>query len=260
MMIKLNVILALMLIGSFLVAIALHEWSHAVVASWLGDPTPRSQGRKTLRIPAHIDPLGLLMCLFMAFQTTSYAVALFAGLHPFAGVALGWGKPVRTDPWKLRGGADRGTIMVACAGPLANLIIGIVVALVLRLLTPILDGAGVFQGITVGSIVVTRCLQLLAVFATVNVGLAIFNIIPLPPLDGYKVLYGLLPVQQAKRYANWAERYGMYTVLAIFFLVPFFFGLIGLGAFAWLDKYIVLGAWAILSLISGIDVSALYLY
>src|SRR5260370_17238846 len=86
-----NVVLALMIIGSFLVAIIIHELGHSLMATMLGDPTPRAEGRLRFSLPAHIDPLGTLLCVILAF----FPVA--AGP-----VGLGWGKPVKVDPCKLR--------------------------------------------------------------------------------------------------------------------------------------------------------------
>src|SRR5712692_1537892 len=116
-----NVILAFMIIGSFLVAIALHESGHALVASLLGDPTPRSEGRLSLSLRAQLDTLGTILCLILAFYPA------LAGP-----VGLGWGKPVKTDPWKLRGGPNGGTLLVALAGPIFSLAIGLLFALLLR--------------------------------------------------------------------------------------------------------------------------------
>ena len=94
-----NVVLALMVIGSFLVAIPLHESGHALMASILGDRTPREEGRLSLSLRSHIDPIGTLMCVLLAFQ-------------PILGVGFGWGKPVKADPWKMRVGANAGVLLV----------------------------------------------------------------------------------------------------------------------------------------------------
>src|SRR5690348_13647411 len=105
-----NVLLALMIIVSFLAAIALHEWSHTLMASWLGDRTPRAEGRQTLSLRSHIDPVGMLMCVILAFQP------IFA-----PPVGLGWGKPVKPDPWKMRIGPNAGVLTVAWTGPIFSL-------------------------------------------------------------------------------------------------------------------------------------------
>src|SRR5271157_202859 len=108
-----NVWLTLLLIASFLIAMALHEWSHALVASWLGDNSPRSAGRLTVNLRSHLDPVGLMLAIFLAFQ--------MVGAGP---VALGWGKPVSVDPWKLRAGPNVGVLLVSIAGIVFNLLFG----------------------------------------------------------------------------------------------------------------------------------------
>src|SRR5947209_16953493 len=141
-----NVVLALMVIGSFLVAIPLHESGHALMASLLGDRTPREDGRQSLSLRSHIDPIGTLMCVLLAFQ-------------PGLGVGFGWGKPVKPDPWKMRVGANAGVLLVAWAGPIFSLLIGLLTALVVRFLPP---------SLFVPPFAI-RLPQLLTVFASVNI-------------------------------------------------------------------------------------------
>ena len=145
---EINVLLALMVILSFLIAIPLHEFGHALMASWLGDQTPRSEGRLSLSWRTHIDPLGTIMCVVMAFQ-------------PVLAVGLGWGKPVKPDPWKMCVGPNAGLLIVAVAGPVFSLLIGLVVAVLIRFLPPAL-----FE-----SVLALRVPQFLIVFASVNIGL-----------------------------------------------------------------------------------------
>src|SRR5579884_3475868 len=187
-----NVVLAIMIIVSFLVAIILHECGHALVASWLGDPTPRREGRLSFNLFAHLDPVGTLLAVILAF--------LPIGAGP---VGLGWGKPVKSDPWKLRGGPNMGTLFVALGGIVTSLVVGLAFAVVLRFVFPL----HFFQ-----NDVAIRLLQLIAVFASVNISLAIFNIIPLYPLDGYQILYTLLPSRQAVQFAKSAP-YGPFIIL-----------------------------------------------
>src|SRR6266851_2418814 len=115
---RINVVLALMIIGLFLVAIPLHESGHALMASMLGDRTPREEGRLSLSLRSHIDPIGTLMCVLLAFQP--------------GGVGFGWGKPVKADPWKMRVGANAGVLLVAWAGLIFSLLIGVLVSVLLR--------------------------------------------------------------------------------------------------------------------------------
>jgi len=226
-----NVVLALMIIGSFLVAIPLHESGHALMASMLGDRTPREEGRLSLSLRSHIDPIGTLMCVLLAFQ-------------PLLGVGFGWGKPVKPDPWKMRVGANAGVLLVALAGLIFSLLIGVLVAVLLRFV-PI-------QMLV--SPVVQHVVQLLIVFASVNICLAIFNLFPLSPLDGYQIVYTLLPSRQAVQFAKSAA-YGPLIILALFFLLPFLAQLASPGLTSFflfqLPLYIWLGSMNIIALAMG---------
>ena len=204
-----NVLLALMIIGSFLLAVALHEVGHAVMARWLGDRTPQAEGRQSLSLRSHLDPLGLLICVILAFQP------IFA--FP---VGFGWGKPVKADPWKMRVGANLGLFTVAIAGPIFSLLIGLLCAVVVR-----------FTAVSLlGNIYTERVLQLLIVFASVNICITLFNLIPLYPLDGYQIVYTLLPSKQAVQFAKSAP-YGPFIILVLFFFIPFLARLAGVGDF-----------------------------
>lgn len=226
---EINVILALMIIVSFLIAIPLHEYGHALMASWLGDKTPRSEGRQSLSLRPHIDALGTLMCVILAFQ-------------PGLPVGFGWGKPVKADPWKMRVGANTGLLLVALAGPIFSLLIGILVALLLRFV-PLAFFDNAFT---------MRIGQFLVVFASVNICLTIFNILPFYPLDAYQVVYTLLPSRQAVKFAKSAT-YGPFIILALFFLLPFLARFSGLGSFPLfqLPYYILLGSLDIIALVNG---------
>ena len=236
-----NVLLAVMVIVSFLIAIPLHEFGHALVASWLGDSTPRREGRQSLNLRSHIDPLGTIMCVVLAFQ-------------PGLAVGLGWGKPVKPDPWKLRAGANAGLLIVAIAGPVFSLLIGLGIAAFVRLLPSALFVPPL----------ALRIPQLLIVFASVNICLAMLNLIPLYPLDGYQILYTLLPSRQAVQFAKSAQ-YGPLIILAIFFLLPFLAQFSGLSSFPLfqLPYYFWLGSMNIISLAAGLFpslVASIYLY
>jgi Zn-dependent protease len=142
-----------------LLAVDIHECAHAWAANELGDPTARYQGRLSLNPLVHLDPMGTLMMLFSLFY----------------GFGIGWGKPVPVNPWNLRHGrVGRG--MVALAGPASNLILAAVLALPLRLGWP---GAGLAGGMWFTLI-------------GVNVSLALFNLLPVAPLDGASVLVGII--------------------------------------------------------------------
>ncbi len=142
------------------IAISIHEFAHAITADSLGDSTARNQGRITLNPLAHFDPLGFLMLCLLA-----------AGFFGFA-----WGRPVPVNPYALRGGR-RGMALVAIAGPLSNLMQAAIAMALLRALGGSADPSLV---------------SLVIAYVQLNVLLAAFNMIPVPPLDGYNVLMGLV--------------------------------------------------------------------
>jgi Zn-dependent protease len=220
-----------MIIGSFLLAVSLHEMGHAVMARWLGDRTPQAEGRLSLSLRSHIDPLGLLICVILAFQP------VFA--FP---VGFGWGKPVKADPWKMRVGANLGLFTVAIAGPIFNLLIGLLFAVIVRYTYPYL----------LHNLFTQYLLELLVVFASVNICLTLFNLIPLYPLDGYQIVYTLLPSKQAVQFAKSAP-YGPFIILILFFFLPFLARLSGVGGFFLfqLAYYILQGSLNLIALIIG---------
>src|SRR5579863_7646912 len=232
-----NVILAFMIIVSFLISVSLHEVGHALMATWLGDPTARAEGRLSLALRPHLDPLGTMLCVILAF------FSVYAGP-----IGLGWGKPVKPDPWKLRGGPNAGTLLVALGGIFMNILVGVLAAIVLHLLPlSLYPNAFAF-----------RIPQFVLTFASVNFCLAIFNLIPLYPLDGYQILYTLLPNRQAVGFSRSAT-YGPFIILILIFLLPFLGQLSGTSGFPLfhITYYILLGSMKLTSLIIGLDTGAL---
>ncbi|HEX3081654.1 MAG TPA: site-2 protease family protein, partial [Candidatus Saccharimonadia bacterium] len=150
-------------IVGLVMGLALHEFAHAWMGHYLGDTTARDHGRLTLNPLAHIDPFTTL--LLPAFL-------IIVGLPVFAAA-----RPVPFNPWALRGGRW-GAAAVAAAGPFTNLFIALVCSLWLHLLA---GSSGVATYVVLGSIIAVNC------------GLFIFNMIPLPPLDGSRVLYAVAP-------------------------------------------------------------------
>lgn len=174
---------------ALVVSISIHEFSHAWSAYELGDPTARNLGRLTLNPVVHFDPLGALMIVFMAFS----------------GWGLGWGKPVPVNPYNLRINPRMGMGLTAAAGPFSNLVLATISAIPLRLgWSP----PGLLQ-VFLWTMVIT------------NVSLAVFNLIPLPPLDGFSVVQGLLATfrtQWAYEWGNKLDRlapYGPILLLAL---------------------------------------------
>lgn len=169
-------------------SVVIHEVSHGFVADHLGDPTARLAGRLTLNPLKHLDPFGSVVLPFL--------LSLVPG-----GVVFGWAKPVPYNPMNLKH-PERGAAIIAAAGPLSNLLVAAVFAFIFRaadsllILNPIL-----------GTLLLTVVL--------VNTALAVFNLVPLPPLDGSKVLFWFFP-PSARGLQEWLERFGW--LLLLFFI------------------------------------------
>lgn len=163
-------------------AVTIHEFAHAWTAVKLGDPTPRLQGRLTLNPLAHLDPLGTLMLLLVRF---------------------GWGKPVQFDPFNLKN-PRRDAAVISLAGPASNLLLASLLSIILRLVSM------PFSGLTILS-------ALIPPFIMLNVVLAIFNLVPVHPLDGGKILVGLLPPSDAARVDLFMNRYGIFILILLIF-------------------------------------------
>ncbi len=174
-------------LAGLIVGFTVHEFSHAFTAHMQGDDTARRMGRLTFNPLKHIDLLGFLLLLVVGF---------------------GWAKPVQVDPYNLRGGR-LGMSLVAFAGPLSNFILAFALGLVFRfdLVPVVLDTRGIS-----GVEEILGFAAFLAIFF--NIILGIFNLIPLPPLDGSKVLGGLLPRALYEPYLRF-ERYGWIPLIAL---------------------------------------------
>jgi Zn-dependent protease len=169
---------------SFLAAIVIHELAHGYVAYRLGDPTAKYQGRLTLNPISHIDPLGLILILFGPF---------------------GWAKPVPINPLYFKN-RRVGIALVSAAGPLANLILAFVSAFLYKWFV-------MFVGMD-GSLMVQFINNLLQYMILMNVMLFVFNLIPIPPLDGSKILFSFVP-RQFLRQMVFIEQYGPFFLLFV---------------------------------------------
>lgn len=179
-----------------LFAITCHEVSHGYIAWRYGDPTARMLGRLTLNPLKHVDIVGTLMIVF---------------------VGIGWAKPVPVVYENLRN-PKRDMIWVAAAGPITNILLALVSALVLRGMVAVVNPAVSVSQI---AMVFEPVILMLAFSVYINLLLAIFNMIPLPPLDGGRVLTGLLPYRQAAALAR-IEPYGMVIIIALVFFTNIF--------------------------------------
>ena len=213
--------LSLMLsLPGLLWAMTVHEFAHALVSSKLGDPLPKASGRLTLNPFRHIDPIGLLMLLVLRF---------------------GWAKPVMIDP-RFYKHKKLDTALTSLAGPAANFITAFILILA-ELLLNVLYGR-LYSGlssfwITAFSVVYT----MLDITVVLSVGLGLFNLIPIAPLDGSKILYAFLPLKAYEK-AIRAERIGYIVLILFMFGIPGrILGIVGVpyGITMWLDLSMYLG-------------------
>ncbi len=175
-------------------AIIAHEVMHGVVALRLGDDTALRAGRLTLNPISHVDLFGTIILPF--------------GLYLFGLPVLGYAKPVPVDFRVLRGGRS-GMLKVAAAGPLTNFVLAIVSGLLLRLLPALMHGS-------LAATVVVPLARMLQASVIVNVELGVFNLFPVLPLDGGRVLFSILPIAAARAYAQ-TERYGFLILLVLLY-------------------------------------------
>lgn len=175
---------------TLLIAFTIHEFAHAYTANAFGDDTPRAHGRLTLNPAAHLDLIGTLMLLFAGF---------------------GWAKPVPVNPNTLRRRSPAALMLVSAAGPLSNLILAFLAAIPLRFsLVPYLTSWPGF---------LPTPIQFLFDFLSINILLMLFNLIPLSPLDGEKVLEYFLP-PSGVRFLDQIRPYGPMILMALIFVLP----------------------------------------
>jgi Zn-dependent protease len=185
-------------IAILIMSVVIHEISHGYIANYLGDPTARLQGRLSLNPISHLDPMGSIFIPLLTY---------LAG-----GFIIGWAKPVPFNPYNL---SDQkwGPAYVALAGPLSNFLIALVFGLAIRF------GAG--------EQIVAPFFSILGFIVFINILLAVFNLIPVPPLDGSRILFSVLPLRYA-HIQHFLEIYGLvFIFLFIFifwrFVLPFAF-------------------------------------
>jgi Zn-dependent protease len=172
----------------FLTSMPVHEWAHAFAAYRLGDDTAAMRGRLTLNPLAHLDPLGTIGLVLFGY---------------------GWGKPVPVSPYRLRGNMRASWALVSAAGPFSNLVLAMLAAIPFRLGWLSL-GAGSSSIIDLSSILLQ--------FILINLSLMLFNLIPIPPLDGSRILAWILPRQGANLLYQ-LERYGGIGLTMVLFLL-----------------------------------------
>ena len=183
--------------------ITVHEFGHAAAATWLGDPMPRRDGRVSLQPAAHLDPMGSLMFVLAGF---------------------GWGKPVLVNPYAFRMNPRYGMAIVAIAGPTMNIILASLVAIVVRLL-PLIFGKSLVAIIYAGGpeAILFNLLNSVIIY---NLVLAFFNLIPIPPLDGFSVLMGVLPAEMAE-WIRPMQQWGTFLLLGVL-MIDRYIGILGI--------------------------------
>ncbi|HQA06679.1 MAG TPA: site-2 protease family protein [Syntrophomonadaceae bacterium] len=167
---------------AIIIGLTFHEYAHGRVADYLGDDTPYYQGRLTLNPLPHIDWIGFLMLMLVGF---------------------GWAKPVQVNPYKLRGGVKKGMMLVSLAGPVMNILLALLSMIALRLVWP-------YQGQEWANYTI----MLLYPLIQINLVLAVFNLVPVPPLDGSKILAGMLSDRGASVMYT-LEQYGTLILLLL---------------------------------------------
>lgn len=182
--------ITLLKIAPVLFALTFHEWAHGVVATRLGDPTPGMLGRVTLNPIRHLDPIGTI-----AFFITGM---------------FGWAKPVPVNPRNLRH-PSRDMMFVALAGPAANLVLALVGAVAYKFML----NADYVHGAT-SSFFVVPLFSMVKISIVVNVALAVFNLLPIPPLDGSRVVSHFLPMDKAIGYSR-LEPYGFLILIVLLY-------------------------------------------
>jgi Zn-dependent protease len=203
-----NYLILLYAIPAVLISLGFHEFAHAFVSYKLGDPTAKRLGRLTLNPVKHLDPLGTLMLL----------------ISMSSGFGFGWAKPVPIDPSHYKN-HKRGTVLVSLAGPVSNLILAFLFSFPMAYMvmkngavpSQIFDSTIMLYGsdFSVQTIIFNIC----RFFYMINIGLAIFNILPVPPLDGSKILTAILPQKQYFQLMRYENYVGM-AFLAIMLLMP----------------------------------------
>jgi|SRR3989344_3502447 len=184
-------IIDLFAVAVLIMSVVVHEVSHGYAASLLGDQTARFAGRLTLNPIKHLDPIGSVVV----------PLALIV-LH--AGFVFGWAKPVPVNPYNLRH-RRWGELIVAAAGPLSNIVLAVIFGILIRV--SLIYGFLPDSFITIATVIVL-----------INLVLAIFNLVPIPPLDGSKVLFSLLPLHM-QHIREFLERYALFLVVIFVFFV-----------------------------------------
>ena len=174
-------------------SVIIHEISHGFTALYFGDKTAQYEGRLTLNPIKHLDWLGSVIIPLFLFITK-------------AGFMFGWAKPVPYNPYNLRN-RNIAEPLVALAGPVSNFLVAIIFGLIIRCL--------LYLGYSTSPLI-----DIFGFVVLINISLAIFNLIPIPPLDGSKILFAFLPTRTKYKFYNFSERYGIIIILLVVIFLP----------------------------------------
>ncbi len=181
----------LYIIPCALIAVVLHELSHGFISYLLGDPTPKEMGRLTINPTKHLDPIGIICLIFFGF---------------------GWAKPVMVNPTYYKK-PKLGMTLVALAGPLMNFIIFLLSFVFIFLVLKIMVWTGLYN-----SLLIEIPLTFFKYLALINLGLCLFNLIPIPPLDGSKIIGCVLPKNAYEEYMSY-QKYGMFFMMGLLLIL-----------------------------------------
>lgn len=170
---------------ALLIVLTVHEAAHAWMANYLGDPTAKLMGRLSLNPLVHLDPIGTIVFIITAL----------------VGFPIGWGKPVIFDPYNLKN-PRKDAALISLAGPASNIIFASILSLIFRIL-PSFSPIFAFISAFIQSLIL------------LNISLAVFNLVPIHPLDGGKILIALLPEKDARRYDLFLQKYGLLILIIL---------------------------------------------
>ncbi|MFA5651927.1 MAG: site-2 protease family protein [Candidatus Paceibacterota bacterium] len=180
-------------------SVIIHEISHGFIALCFGDKTALYEGRLTLNPVKHLDWLGSVILPLVLYITN-------------AGFMIGWAKPVPYNPYNLKN-RNIAEPLISLAGPVSNLLVATIFGLIIR---------GISYFGLISSAPMTNLINIFGFVVLINISLAVFNLLPIPPLDGSKIFFAFLPLKAKYVFQDLSEKYGLFLILAIVMFLPNF--------------------------------------